>query len=49
MKRLILVTLAVVILLGVGVATADPGPNNPDLDMITGVDCGGSDHDYELL
>lgn len=49
MKRLGLVFLLVALFLSVGTAAADPGPNNPILDMVTNVDCEGEGHDYDLL
>jgi hypothetical protein len=49
MKRLGLVFFVVALFLCVGVAAADPGPNNPSLDMVTNVDCEGEAHDYDLL
>ena len=49
MKRNIFVILAVLFILGVGVAAADPGPNNPYQGMVTNVDCDNADHDYDWL
>ena len=49
MKRSIFVILTVLFILGVGVAAADPGPNNPYRGMVVNVDCDGDNHDYGLL
>jgi hypothetical protein len=49
MKRLVAIIFVAALLLGVGVAAADPGQNNPSRDMVTNVDCDGEDHDYGLL
>lgn len=51
MKRIISIVLLVtaVLLLGVGIVAADPGPHNPYRDVIVNVDCEGTAHDYEML
>lgn len=49
MKRLVLVSSVIALFLVVGVVSADPGQNNPFVDMVTNVDCEGADHDYALL
>jgi hypothetical protein len=49
MKRLVPIIFFLSFVLSVGVAAADPGPNNPHRDMIVNVDCQGADHDYDLL
>jgi len=49
MKRIVSFIFVVVLLMGAGVAAADPGPNNPHLDVITNVDCEGDSHDYDIL
>lgn len=49
MKRSSFIILALHLIFGVGVAAADPGPNNPYQGMVTNVDCDGADHDYDLL
>ena len=49
MKRLVPVIFFLIFVMSVGVAAADPGPNNPHRDMIVDVNCEGEAHDYDML
>ena len=49
MKRTVSFIFVLVLLMSAGVVAADPGPNNPNLQTITNVDCEGDTHDYDLL
>lgn len=51
MRRSLTLLATVMILTGLmaAPAAADPGPNNPQLQTVSNVDCEGDDHDYDLL
>ncbi|MFN2137520.1 MAG: hypothetical protein ACK2UK_16280 [Candidatus Promineifilaceae bacterium] len=49
MKPIVPILFVLALAMSVGVAAADPGPNNPHRDMIVNVDCEGEAHDYDTL